>query len=131
MITVKTSKNKADGDAPSLERLQECFKLLNEPARRSLLHFAEYLTNQEDCCEETRASSLERQAIPRPSDESVVQAIRRLAATYPMIDRSSMLNETSTLMASHVMQGRPAVEVIDELEVLFQERYEQVQQGKT
>lgn len=43
-----------------------------------------------------------------------------------MLDRSKLLNETSALMAQHVMQGRSAVEVIDELEVVFQTHYEKV-----
>lgn len=64
--------------------------------------------------------------IPRPEQESVVKAVKRLAATYPMIDRGKMLNETSVLMAQHVMQGRDGVEVIDELEILFRSHYERL-----
>jgi hypothetical protein len=36
-----------------------------------------------------------------------------------------MLNETSGLMTEHLMQGRPAPEVIDELEALFRRHYQQ------
>ena len=35
-----------------------------------------------------------------------------------------MLHETSALMAAHVLQGREASAVIDELEALFATRYE-------
>jgi len=127
VITVKTKKKSAKVEAPSLERLGQCFEALDEAAQRSLLHFAEYLAAQE----EHRAvrPQVERQLIPRPDDESVVQAIRRLSETYPMVDRSTVLNETSTLMAAHVMQGRPAVEVIDELEALFLKQFEKSQLG--
>jgi hypothetical protein len=41
-----------------------------------------------------------------------------------MLDRSKMLNETSVLMTQHVISGRDAVEVIDELEILFRRHYE-------
>jgi hypothetical protein len=49
--------------------------------------------------------------------------MKRLSATYHMLDKSKLLNETSALMAQHVMQGRPAHEVIDELEVVFELHY--------
>ena len=41
-----------------------------------------------------------------------------------MLDRSRMLNETSSLMTQHVIHGRAAGEVIDELEQLFRRHYE-------
>lgn len=62
-------------------------------------------------------------AIPRPAQESVVKAVKRLAQTYPMLDKSKMLNDTSALVMQHVIQGRDAVEVIDELEIVFQRHY--------
>lgn len=62
--------------------------------------------------------------IPRPTQETVVKAIRRLSATYPMLDRGKILTETSTLMSQHVLGGREAAEVIDDLERLFQEHFE-------
>jgi hypothetical protein len=40
-----------------------------------------------------------------------------------MLDRHLMLDETSTLMAGHVLRGRPARDVIDELEALFARHY--------
>ncbi len=63
--------------------------------------------------------------IPRPKEERVVAAIKRLSAAFPMIKKDTMLNETASLMTAHMIQGRAAVEVIDELEVLFQVRYEE------
>jgi len=62
---------------------------------------------------------------PRPEQESVIAAIRRLSAGYPMLERSKMLHETSALMAQHVMEGRAAAAVIDDLELLFIRYYEQ------
>ena len=70
----------------------------------------------------------EPEAIPRPDQESVVKAVKRLAQTYPMLDKSKMLNDTSTLVMQHVIQGRDAVEVIDELEIVFERYYAQLKE---
>lgn len=64
--------------------------------------------------------------IPRPAEESVVKAVKRLRATYPMLDARKLLNDTSALMTQHVMQGRDKIEVIEELEVLFRTNYEKL-----
>jgi len=53
-----------------------------------------------------------------------VLAIQRLTATYPMLDTAKLLNESSELMSSHILQGREAVGVIDDLESLFGRYYE-------
>ncbi len=67
---------------------------------------------------------LEPVDIPRPKDERVVAAVKRLSRTYPMLNKNKMLGDTSTLMTGHIMQGRKAKEVIDELESLFRREYE-------
>lgn len=94
---------------------------LDEQGRKSLLDFAEFLQSRQP---ETVAVPQEPLDIPRPDSESVVKAIKRLTKTYPMIDKGQLFNETSLLMSQHIMQGREAVEVIDELESMFRERYE-------
>lgn len=58
----------------------------------------------------------------------LVKAIKRLTATYPMIARDLLLNETSALMSAHVIQGRTAVDIIDELERVFAKHYAQLKQ---
>jgi len=63
-------------------------------------------------------------AIPRPAEESVVKAIKRLRETYPMLNTDKLLHEASSFMMKHVMHGKPAVEAIDELEALFARYYE-------
>ena len=104
-------------------QLLNFFKLMNSDAQQSLLDFAAFLVERDDPVEEI---SLMLQEIPRPDNESVVKAIKRLVATYPMLDRSEMLNETSALMTEHIMQGRAAIEVIDELETLFRTHHERL-----
>jgi hypothetical protein len=47
-----------------------------------------------------------------------------------MLDRSAMLNDTSTLMGAHVLQGRSASVVVDELEALFARHYAKYREEK-
>lgn len=101
-------------------QLVKYFQQMNTQARHSLLDFAAFLAVREEPVEEI---PLTIQEITRPEEESVVKAIKRLVATYPMLDRGDILNETSALMTEHVMQGRVAVEVIDELEIVFHTHY--------
>jgi hypothetical protein len=106
------------------KRLREILAALPEEQARALLDFAEYLYERY-----TRAAAPplpEPLDIPRPASESVVAAIKRLRATYPMLDATQLLDETSRLMAEHVMRGRAAAEVIDELEILFRAHYERL-----
>ena len=51
---------------------------------------------------------------------------KRLSSTYHMLDDPRLLNEASVLMSQHVMQGREAEHVIDDLQVLFNKFYEQM-----
>jgi len=108
-------------------RLVEFFHRLDEADRASLLAFAEFLVSRSELAEDLRKPKPvpEPKEIARPEGESVVAAIRRLSASYYMLDRGPLLHEASSLMAAHVMQGRPAAAVIDELETLFAETYKQ------
>ncbi len=104
--------------------LLKIFEHLSEQDRKTLMDFADFLS--------TRSSESVPQQIPepkitsRPKEESVVKAIKRLSTDYHMLDKSTMLNEASMLMAQHIMHGRPATEVIDELENLFKQQYLQL-----
>jgi len=63
-------------------------------------------------------------AIARPEQETVIAAIKRLKQTYYMLDTENLLDETSSLMGQHILRGREALEVIDELQSLFEAKYE-------
>jgi len=102
------------------KRFLEILRDLPEAQATALLEYAEFLASRH-AGPPVSATPL---SIPRPPEESVVRAIRRLGATYPMVDRSKLLNETSALMTQHVIHGRSAVEIIDELELLFRRVYE-------
>ena len=100
------------------------WRTLNKESRQSLLDFACFLQSRQP--DDGYAVPKEPLEIPRPDSESVVKAIKRLTQTYPMIDKGQLFNETSLLMSQHIMQGREAVEVIDELEVLFRQHFEKL-----
>ncbi|EGV18581.1 hypothetical protein [Thiocapsa marina] len=99
------------------------FRALGAAERETLLAFAEFLVQRGAATPETHSGPREPTPVPRPSAESVVAAIKRLSKTYGMLDRGPMLNETSALMSAHVLQGRSAREVIDDLEALFARHY--------
>lgn len=67
--------------------------------------------------------------IQRPEDERVVAAVKRLSKTYFMLDKKRMLSATSDLVTQHVLQGREAADVIDELEALFEDQYRQLKES--
>lgn len=104
-------------------RLRELFAKLPEADRQTLLAFAEFLASRAPAASEPL---LEPQLEPRPAKESVVGAIKRLSRSYPMLDKAKMLNDTSALMTQHLMQGRAAAEVIDDLQALFERHYREL-----
>jgi hypothetical protein len=110
--------------SPDQRRLLKLFSGLGEQDRSALLAFAQFLDQRRSEPPEPRKPLPEPDEIPRPAQESVVGAIKRLAKTYYMLDTQAIFNETASLMTAHIMQGRPAPEVIDELEALFEQRYQ-------
>ena len=121
------------------EQLLACLERLPDAERRSLLDFARYLAERQGgaplpglagrapVVAEREAEPLpEPRDIGRPESEKVVAAIKRLSQTYFMLDKTRMLGHTSGLMTQHIMAGRDAREVIDELEVIFRREYEEV-----
>lgn len=107
------------------KRLTALFSALSAQDRHSLLNFAEFLYAQQQP-EPTPAvlTPPQPQRLPRPTKESVVAAIKRLSSSYPMLDKAKMLNDTASLMSQHLMQGREAQDVINELEAVFIKHYQ-------
>ena len=113
------------------KRLAEIVNRLPATQAAALLEFAEFLLIRHGStgAEAMPSAAAEIPApldIPRPAEESVVKAVKRLRATYPMLDARKLLNETSAIMTQHVMQGRDKIEVIEELEILFRVHYEKL-----
>lgn len=99
---------------------------LSEADRHSLISFGCFLASQQQAEPEQSADesvSDEPLVISRPENETVIKAIRRLSQTYPMLDNNLLIDGTSMLMSAHVLQGRSAEQVIDELELLFEQKH--------
>lgn len=111
---------------PAEKKLLKYYSSLSPEQRVTLLQFAEFLAEKES----QQISAVEEIPEPvlkeRPDKETVVAAIKRLTASYPMLDRDKLFSATSTLMTRHVMQGEEARLIIDELELLFQKSYQQL-----
>lgn len=99
------------------------YDALGEEDRRTLLAFAEFLAARPPNEVPVPVAFAEPMPLVRPETETVVGAIKRLSQSYPMLDRAPLLHETSALVSAHVLQGRPAMAVIDDLEALFRDHY--------
>jgi len=109
-------------------KLLQIFDQLAPEQQEKLLEFAEFLAVGDEAGE--GAAMAEPRELPRPADESVTMAIRRLVKTYPMLDRRLLMAETSQYLAEHALRGRAAREVIDELEVVFASHYRKLRDEK-
>lgn len=104
-------------DAKSLVDL---FNSLDEERQSSLLDYAEFLQSKGGVVQQDIGEPVE---IPKPENETVVGAIKRLKQTYPMIDSMEVFTVASNLMTDHMVKGRDAEEVINEIEALFELTY--------
>ncbi|EXJ15284.1 hypothetical protein [Imhoffiella purpurea] len=104
-------------------RLAKLYRSLSPADRDTLIAFAEFLV-QRGRPEPGETMPREPKPTTRPDKETVVGAIKRLSQSYDMLERDSLLNETSALMSAHLLQGRGAAEVIDDLEALFARHYQ-------
>jgi len=103
--------------------LIEIFESLDAQRQNSLFEFAEFLQSKGNLVVKEIVPPVE---IPRPDKETVVGAIKRLKQTYPMIDSMKVFASASELMTDHMVKGRDAVEVIDEMEKIFEDFYAKI-----
>ena len=113
--------------------LLQLFSQLAAGDKASLLAFAEFLSSRRSSdAVVSRSKPLEipePEQIERPQEESIISGLKRLAKTYPMLDKNEMLKATSDLVATNIMQGGDTVEAVDELERIFRDHYEQLKAG--
>jgi hypothetical protein len=107
-----------------LTRLQSVFNQLTTTDQESVLAFAEFLQTRTLQHASSTQTLPEPKFIPRPEQESIVSAIRRLSQIYYMLDKRTVLSETSELVTQHYLQGRELKSVIDNLEQVFSRHYE-------
>ena len=103
------------------KKLLACYRELPDEVAQQLLDYAEFLAERYKT--EVKEIPLPEDIL-RPETESVVVAVKRLSATYHMLNKDKLLNETASLVSQNLIQGRDAVEVIDELEIIFRREYE-------
>lgn len=112
---------------PSQE-LIDLYEAMDDERKRSLSDFADFLYAQ---AEPVSKEIPPPDDIPRPDEESVVGAVKRLKAKYHMIESMSVFSSASSLMTDHMVSGRDKVEVIDEMEKLFEDAYNKLLQENT
>jgi hypothetical protein len=97
---------------------------LDDDHQQAIVDYATFLV-QKYKTDNSGARDLKPESIERPGQETVIAAIKRLKKTYYMLDTDSMLSQTSALMGQHILKGREASDVIDELQSIFQTQYKQ------
>jgi hypothetical protein len=82
-----------------------------------LAEFAEFLAARGEAPRSAQVATL------RPAHETVVHAVRRLNASYPMLERAKLLQPVGDLLSQHLVDGRAPAAVIDDLEALYANAY--------
>jgi hypothetical protein len=103
--------------SPEARALARTFDALAPRERETLAAFAAFLAAR------AAAPPLAPVVTLRPEGEGVLQAVRRLKQSYPMLARRPLMQPVGALVSAHMLDGRPAAETIDALEALFAECY--------
>lgn len=103
--------------------LKALYDTLDDDARNSLFDYAAFLQSRSAPVVRHPGEPLQ---IPRQDNETVVGAIKRMKRTYPMIDSMKVFSVASNLMTEHMINGRDAEEVINEIEQLFEQTYQEL-----
>jgi hypothetical protein len=111
-------------DSKTSKEFINLFESLDDERKASLFDYAEFLLSKGG---PVKKEILEPLDIPRPETETVVGAIKRLKETYPMIESMAVFSSASSLMTEHMVNGRDVIEVIDEMEELFQKYHAELQ----
>lgn len=115
------------------QTLLDRFRRLSPEDAHSLLRFAAFLAGDSMSEETSAAAQVSEDAkseipeptrTPRPDNERVVDALKRLSNDYHMLEKKKLLDKASGLVAQHIMFGKPAGEVIDQIEQLFADAYD-------
>jgi hypothetical protein len=109
-----------DDKIKTSKALTELYESLDEERKQSLCDFADFLYAKADPVVKEVPPPEE---IPRPEEETVVGAIKRLKSKYHMVESMSVFSKASSLMTDHMVSGRDVIEVIDEMEALFDDAY--------
>lgn len=109
----------------SSKQLIDLYEAMDDERKLSLGDFADFLY--------AKAGPVVKEIpppeeVPRPEQETVVGAVKRLKIKYHMVESMTVFSAASSLMTDHMVKGRDVAEVIDEMEVLFEEAYKNLLQ---
>ncbi len=105
--------------------LIDLYESMDDERKRSLCDFADFLYAKADPVSKEIPAPDD---VSRPQEETVVGAVKRLKIKYHMIESMSVFSAASDLMTDHMVKGRDVVEVIDEMEILFEGAYDKLLQ---
>ena len=111
--------------AKSSQALTDLYESMDEERKLSLCDFADFLYAK---AEPIVKDIPPPEDVPRPEFETVVGAVKRLKVKYHMVESMSVFSDASALMTDHMVKGRDVVEVIDEMEILFETAYKKLLQ---
>ncbi|HKJ87554.1 MAG TPA: Crp/Fnr family transcriptional regulator [Gammaproteobacteria bacterium] len=113
------------------KRILAALEQLSEEQQEQVVEYAEFLGQRAGAragTGETAAPAVPTPESPQPvekdPEEGPVQAIKRLRRTYPMLDRSKLLDETTNVMTKRYLRNKPEDEVIEEIEEIFEQHYQ-------
>ncbi len=111
------------GRESHLKSIEKASAGLSDEGLALLNDFAEFLLGKYPAKVE---DDLSLNPIPRPEEEAVIAAIRRLSKTYPMLDKKILFDQTSSAMSGHILQEVSAKDSIDQLEQVFKAEYQKL-----
>ena len=114
-----------DSQIKDSKALIDLYESMDDERKLSLCDFADFLY--------AKAGPVSKEVpapedVPRPQEETVVGAVKRLKVKYHMVESMTVFSAASALMTDHMVKGRDVVEVIDEMEVLFENAYKKLVQ---
>jgi hypothetical protein len=112
-----------DNKIKDSKALIELYEAMDDERKRSLCDYADFLYAQ---AEPVSKEIPEPDDIPRPEKETVVGAVKRLKTKYHMVESMTVFSAASALMTDHMVKGRDVVEVIDDMELLFDDAYKKL-----
>ena len=117
--------NNDSGKVKSSQTLIDLYESMDDERKLSLCDFADFLyAKAEPVSKEIPAP----EDVTRPQEETVVGAVKRLKIKYHMVESMSVFSAASSLMTDHMVKGRDVIEVIDEMEILFEGAYDKLLQ---
>lgn len=114
-----------DSQIKDSKALIDLYESMDDERKLSLCDFADFLYAKAGPVSKEIAAP---EDVPRPQEETVVGAVKRLKIKYHMVESMTVFSAASSLMTDHMVKGRDVIEVIDEMEVLFDDAYKKLLQ---